>query len=64
MAAGFFQTINDCLVFENHRQKCRFCFKVMTDENISAHIENAAKLFGDLMQWKVSVCKIVVVFVF
>lgn len=54
MAAGFFQNINDTLVFENHRQKCRFCFKDMSDEESSAHMENAAKLFADLMQWKVS----------
>lgn len=57
MAAGFFQTINDSLVFENHRQKCRFCFKKMTDDESSAKIENAAKLFADLMQWKVSLVR-------
>lgn len=54
MAAGFFNAIDNSAAFENHRQKCRFCFKMMPEEESSAHMENAAKLFADLMQWKVS----------
>ncbi|CAO1417969.1 unnamed protein product [Diamesa hyperborea] len=55
MAAGFFNAIDNSSAFENHRQKCRFCFKMMPEDESSAHMENAAKLFADLMQWKLQI---------